>query len=432
MTIPIKKAFPFLAITLLGLYSCNESSIIGLDVQPESDKVSVLFNDTSTVQAFSVKEDSVKSDENSVNLIGSYIDPIFGYAEASLYTQILPKTASPDFGSTPVADSVVLQLAYTSIYYGKKDPQTFNVYEVTEKFSQAPAYYSNKSFSYSSTPLGTVTFTPDNTDSLTINNVKTPAHLRIKLSSVFANALLNGGSNLADSASFFNFLKGLYVQPSNSSQATGEGGIFAFNLLDPVSKLTLYYSNAADDSLSYDFVINSNCARVEHFTHNFSLASASLQAELSDSTLGQNAFYIQSMSGLKGKIKFPYLKNLLLNQNIIINKAEVVFKVDQSTLDTVQPPSRLVLVAIDSLGQEIELLDQLYNSTLEVYGGAYSNQQYTFNISRHIQFLLNGHKDYGFYLIPAGGAVTANRVVLGGPANPTYKMKLNLTYTKLN
>jgi hypothetical protein len=432
MTISLKKAFPVLAVILLGLYSCNESSIIGLDVQPDSDKVNVLFNDTSTIQAFSVKEDSVKSDENSVNLIVSYVDPIFGYAEASVYTQVLPKTASPDFGTSPVADSIVLQLAYTNAYYGKKDPQTFNVYEVTERFYLAPAYYSNKSFSYSPTPLGTITFTPNNTDSITINNVKTAPHLRIKLSAAFANNLLSGGANLADSTVFFNFLKGLYIQPSNPSQVTGEGGIFAFNLLDPVSKLTLYYSNAADDSLSYDFVINTNCARVGHFSHNYSSASAGLQAELSDSTLGQNSFYIQSMSGLKGKVKFPYLKNLLLNQNVIINKAEVVFKVDQFTLDTVDPSSRLVLLAIDSLGHEIATLDQLYNPTLEVYGGAYSNQQYTFNISRHIQFLLKGHKDYGFYLIAAGGAVTANRVVLGGPVNPLYKMKLNLTYTKLN
>src|SRR5690606_38174505 len=76
------------------------------------------------------------------------------------------------------------------------------------------------------------------------------------------------------------------------------------------------------------------------------------------------------------------------------------------------------------------------------YGGVYdkTNNQYVFNIARHVQAILNGERpNLGFRLVVASPdrALTLfrddffERVVLGGTASQSLKPSFHLTYSRI-
>ena len=82
---------------------------------PENSKIKVVWNDTTTVYAYSTVVDSIRSDEFVYNYLGSIVDPVFGSTIAGFYTEFLLSSISGEkdpFGPNPQLDSLVLQLAY--------------------------------------------------------------------------------------------------------------------------------------------------------------------------------------------------------------------------------------------------------------------------------------------------------------------------------
>ena len=124
----------------ISFTSCNESSVVGLDVQPSNDLLNVGFEDTTSINTRTVKGDSLITDETLISsgnvLIGKYIDPVFGTSIASIYTQLrLPTNiVATSFGTAPVCDSIIISLIYEGTAYGKKDKklQKLNVYQLSE------------------------------------------------------------------------------------------------------------------------------------------------------------------------------------------------------------------------------------------------------------------------------------------------------------
>ncbi len=99
------------------LITCNDDkNSLGLDVQPPNDKLNVFTVDTTAVIAYSQIVDSVKTDETSLTLLGSMVDPVFGSSTASFYTQFRLSQTAFDFGTTPFPDSLVLALDYEDFY----------------------------------------------------------------------------------------------------------------------------------------------------------------------------------------------------------------------------------------------------------------------------------------------------------------------------
>ena len=422
---------------IVFLSACNDPEIIGLDVQPQSDRINVTFSDTTSVIAYTVREDSLRTDETTYQLLGSYVDSVFGRSDAGIYAQVSPYSSSVDFGDTLGFDSLVLTLAYSG-FYGDTTPQTFHVYQLTETMHYDSIYYSNASFHYLSKPfhydpreLGSVTVTPSPNDSVLIDSVKRAPHLRININNTHLGDTLlawSGQSQLSSPDTFLNHFKGLYIK---ADKVTAAGGIFYFNLLAGLSKMTLYYHTASTDSLKYDFIFSPFYARISHFEHNYT--ATPVQAQLSDSTNGTDKVYVQSLAGVKTKIRFPHFMDYIKNGMIAINKAEVEITVADSSTSHWGPPAKLLLLGIDSVGNPLFLSDQYVGSSY--YGGDYnsSTRKYKFNIAHYLQNVLKGNsKDNGLYLAVSGGSIQANRAIIYGAASGTNKIKLNLFYTKPN
>ncbi|MFY9311607.1 MAG: DUF4270 domain-containing protein [Bacteroidia bacterium] len=451
--LPLRSSSGGAKLFLVGLVACmaalssckKETDVIGLDVQPPNDLIGADFQDTTTLVTRTVRADSLRTDESLIitgdAIIGTYMDPVFGKSSASLFTQLNLSALNPSFGTSPVVDSVVLSIAYNAAYYGKTQrvKQRVNVFEVLEDIKSENAYYSNND-TLALDPVDLANgyeLTPRPTDSVYVMNKKVKPHMRVPLDNAWAQNLIETGT-FSTKAGFQAAMKGIYITTQGTALSSEQGNMMYVKCGDESqSKVTIYYHNATADSLTYDFPLGS-VARFSHFAHTYSpsITNDMLEAQLNGTSLAQNStVFVQSMAGLRTKIEMPYLMNWLNAGKIAINKAELVIKVDNSDptymLDTFAAPAKLVIFGINDDGTSYVLPDA--NEGDNYMGGGYNatDKEYRFNIGRYLQQVLAGKKkNNGLYVLAANGAINANRVVLGGGTGP-YRMKLNVSYTKL-
>jgi len=435
-----KSIFLFLPIVLL-IFSCNKKpDTLGLDLV-DGNKGVIGFDTTFNVFAFSELDDSVQSNQTSLSLLGSMQTATFGRVDASFYTHIRLSQVYPDFGNNPLIDSAVFTMVYSGYYGNINTPQTVVIHKViNESILTDTTYYADASFEIGPAVLGSKTFTPNPNDTILIDSVASAPELRIPLSNTFGQELLNlDTSNYETSAKFIEYLKGLYVgiEPVSTE---GEGAILYFNLLSDRSNVTLYYRNNAEDSLSYVFLINDNCARVGNFSHDYSLSTDPVFLEEVINTqdpgstpgIGQEKLYLEGLGGIRTIIKFPGLSEWAENKNPLINEAKLVIT-SENNADQDTPPDKLILFKIKSANHnDIAFTADQSTFTDDYYGGGFNEDQgtYTFRLSLYIQSLLLGETDYGLVLYPNAKAVRANGLVFGGtnPIHPEH-LKLKLTYT---
>ena len=422
-------------IAIIAFQACKkEPDQVGIGIRPDEDVVTVLFHDTISIEAYSIPEDSIRTDETQVSLLGSYLDPVFGTTTATLFTQIRLSENGYDFGDNPVLDSVVLALQYFS-YYGDTNTSTQLVaYQLTESMYQDSVYYSDHLKEYDPTELANLTFYPRPKTRVAVGGDTVLAQLRIRLSEDFGNMILNApAAALLDNENWLEYFKGLALVPQ---KANSGGSILSFDLMNPNSNMIIYYSNDEQDSLDFNFVINDNCARFMNFDHyEFQEASPEFKSQVVDGNtgLGNEQLYLQPMAGVKVMVKFPHIKNLNSAGKVAVNEAKFVINDIDPADELFTSPSRLVVVGIDEEGDNFILPDQFQF----YYGGYYdtTNRQVVFRITRYIQSLLRDDtEDHGLHLMVASASLVANRQIINGPI-PTppvpfsKRLKLNLTYT---
>jgi hypothetical protein len=454
--VPAKFFLGIAALAAMCFFSCKKDSNLGLAVQPSADLLNSKVTDTTTVVAWTHKEDSLNTSGYLSNyVLGSYWDPTFGKVKASIYTQFVLPGSEINFDFAPgqdetklSCDSLVLSLSYSTTYYGDTtSAQTFTVYQMTNQIALNTAYKSDTAVQVYQVPLGSKTFYPKpHSRSVPIKGDTAGAQVRITLDKSLGQLILNqsGQAGLANNTNFLKMLNGLYIKPETNLSAAGKGAMLYLPMTDPFTKLTLYYKNynlTSPVDTSVGFEVNTNAARFERFDHDYTVAAPLVQAALVAAKQSihpaQQVVYVSSLSGLKTKLDFPYLKNWNKVGAISINKAELTLKVipDISSGYPVYPSiDKLTLVTLDSLGHEVLVPDYLEGT--DYFGGTYDpiNQQYVFHIDRYVQQILTGKQvNRGLYLIATNSDIAANRVVLGGGNNTAgYALKFRLSYTKLH
>lgn len=422
----------WMACVVLLSISCNKPDSVGLNLLPGEDAMNVEFFDTLTLQTSYKQEDSLRTDAhllyelkatNHQLMIGKYVDPVFGETSAELFTQVKPSAVFSNTNKT--YDSLFLNLAYISNYGDTSALQTFEVYELTDAMYDTASYYAFSNLNYS-TKVGEITFKVEDVKDSIVNTdtTKSAPRLRLRLDDVLGQKIFN--SDLSDPSKFKETVKGFCIKPAASSF----GSIINFDAKTTVSSMIMYFTDPATtgiDSLPfYMYSSDGSIARFSRFTHDYS--AFNFTNPLTDKA------YVQTMGGIKTKITIPYLNSLKEMGPIAINKAELIINVDPGTTTNLPAPDTLSLYAIDSVGQ-IQTLPDLTRSSV-LFGGGLANNQYRFNIAQFLQQILYEKRiDYGMYLrirVPVAFQ-TPNRVVLtGGNPASTLRMKLQITYTKLN
>lgn len=428
---------------------CKKESDVGIDIQPEEDLIGLYTTDTTTVVAFTVIEDSLRTDETPTAVLGRCSDQYFGTSVCGVYSQfVIPNNLTGiDFlpadcvGGGLVLDSCVLMLAYEFDFYGDTaiEPQTFSVYQMTDMLYKDSLYYSNQNKNYYQSAIGSLTFNPKPRTGVEAEGDTLAPHIRIPIDMNWANQVFaqSGGTNLDGNPNWLPYMNGLYITPTGS---TGQSLLY-FNMVDTLTGLRFYYHTSCGDTTDFTFVVNSSAAYYSRYTHDYSSADQQIRDQLLDSNNVASHVFVQSNSGLKTKIKFPYLKNWYdnLGYPAAINKAELVifgegdapYASDNFPLNT-----RMFLTSIDSLNREHLLLDMFESN--DYYGGSLNTttNTYKINIARYLQGILTGgEQDNGLFLKEIFGSENGRRSFIGSAtpmADPSKRMYLRLVYTRIN
>ncbi len=438
--------FLFLFAVAWMFSSCrNDETDIGLDLLPSNGSIYGTVADTFTVESWTIKADSTRTDSLSTNLLGAFNDPVFGKASARLYFQLQLPEVNLTFGSAPVLDSVVLILKYgLENSVGNRDHvQKLSVYRLSEDMKPQDAYYQNASFT-TSDKLGEFNGSFSTKDSvLAINGTDSTylaPQMRIRLDNAFGQELLQAsGSVFSSKDAFLNWLKGIAILPESGSLSAGQGAIVNVSLVNSISGLKVYY-NQGESKL---FSITAESDRVQGY--DFPQRSSELQNQLGMTSIPRTTSYVQSMAGAKAFIRIPHLMNLVADgRKTIVHEASITFYPVSGTISSDFPaPYRMLFYAADSVNQSNRVITDLADALLPPagwsgytnYGGFYNSSLggVTFRFNRHLQEMLDTYLEKGvdvnkgFTLtIPSDFPLSAYRMLIDNS-----KTKVRIVYNKL-
>jgi hypothetical protein len=437
---------------LLLFTSCKKDhNILGGDVQPQDDMLNAAFSDTTRLYLHTIDHKPTYTIPSEIKFLGSNQDPIFGRTDVGLYTNFLIPNSLTNisFGIDPqlVSSEIILAVPSLDFVGSYSTALSYSVFPVSSTLSTSTVYYtSNDSLYNKNSILGAYTGT------YSILNGKLV--LRIPIDANFAQSILSNIQYVMDNSTLSNTYKGFYISSEGSAlnPLSAQGVISKFDLNDATSGFYLYYQNGTPSATKenklakFDFTgsgsVKFNC--VKYKPVNGAHVLLNKQIVNGDTTAGEQTLFLKGLAGTKVKLYMPSLKSYADSFKVAVNRAEVVLNVDPSfTSPNGQyiPPASLALLALDSLGRENYVLDQLNVTDAQRYDGTYdaTNNRYVFNIARHVQAILNGtKKNYGFYIVVAEPSVLsaakrdnrAERVVIAGIQHNTLKPKLNLSYIK--
>ncbi len=408
---------------------CKDPIIEDTDLLTADDELN-LAKDSLNVKVFSFYEEKTAGNTSSTAVLGSMNDPAFGKTYGSFYTQLRLGSNNVTFGTNPVIDSAVLSFAYGSSYGSFKNGMTINVFEINQSILDSTTYYTSDAFSVNIPRIGQLIFDqPNVTDSVRTAFGNFAPHLRIPLTKTFAQHLLDTDTNILETpASFLSYFKGVYVT-TNTNYITD--AVLYLNLNSPLSRITLYYHNDTEDSLSFDIQVSGN--KVNHVDHEYA-GSPAAESINNPNPAGEEKIFLQGGIGTRGKILIQNLDSL--PKNIAINKAELIFT--QSSADTTfAAPLVLDLFRIDDAGA----IAQLEDDGLSHFGGVrvaetvdgITLNRYRFNIRKYFQRLVDGtYNNNGLYLQILSPHTNLERLVIANPsADEKQKVQLAITYTIL-
>src|SRR5450759_3263667 len=139
------RLFQFSLFTLVAvlLSSCQKQILKdGSDLLPNNDFVSIKSIDTLSVFAYTMYDDSVRTDLPSTSYLGQIYDPYFGTTNAGFVTQI--RLSNKWDGLPFTTDSMKLFLYLSGVKGGGSDViHTLNISEIDDEIYVNTPYYSS-------------------------------------------------------------------------------------------------------------------------------------------------------------------------------------------------------------------------------------------------------------------------------------------------
>lgn len=447
-----------LLISLFILGSCKKQGTVNLGID-DTNQLEGKLIDTSTIIINTVREDSAVTAQLTNTPLSYFKDPVLGTTEANIALELnLPSSTAYTLPKGTIAiDSAVLVLNYANGFYGDSITTRYkaNVYQLDERLYNAGSYTNNKKWKRKTTLVGTQSFLSRTHDSVSViqpirdkkdSTMKLGPQLRVPLNTGFVNSIFFGApaSVLASNLVFKNTVNGLYITLDKSQ--TGPGGTFKFNLDSAAVKV--YYRTTVGTDIDTMVVTLPGGLHAAEIIHNY--AGTPVAAELANTTTSGNTLYLQGLLGLRGKIKFPYLKNIVktVGSDVIVNRAELVVSAKPGTEFPYEPLRRLLLYKLDLANQRVSIQDNDGTDprAFSSYGGFYNStkKEYHFLVTAYVQDLMRGKTpDYDTFIGAADPTalgsqtdISANpkvdgRTVAGGTDGSAYRIKLNIIYTKI-
>lgn len=434
----IVRTAMLVGLLALVFASCKKTpDTIGSDLIDDNNYINVLKTDTMQIECHAYI-DSIGSKNVRFALLGAMNDPVFGSTEASFYTQFRFSSAGHLFGDNAVVDSLVLQLALSSLYGDTTTMHTVHVFELTDTLSSTEPYYCYSTLQSSNIDLANgYQFTPQlkNTNTIIGGDTITQPIVRIPLNNSLATTLIQLDSNsYSHPDNFKSLFKGLYITCEGVGQ---NGSICSINLTNnTLTRLQLYYHDAEtpENPQRYDYYITSTENYFNHFDHDYTLGSPEFTQQVlqGETALGQETAYVQAMGGIRTRIQFPNLTLWNDSANhIIINEAKLILPAP-SDIDTniFTAPQKLVLVGLND--STTFIIPDNYEGDA-YYGGSYdaTTKTVAFRISEYIERVILGRiPNVGLSLGIDGASYNPYRWIVNGPnASQGSRMRVEVTYS---
>ncbi|MBR77237.1 MAG: hypothetical protein CMD36_04875 [Flavobacteriales bacterium] len=397
--------FNYLILLIICLLSCSEPSVIGLEVQPDSEKITIRSNSSNLIDFDNESEESLINN-TSLNLLGELEDTYFLKNKASFITQILLAESNLILEEDLTVDSVILLYNYSDFYGDLDDISSINVRKIEQDIYSDTIYYSND-FSYND-----FSQLPNVAEDYYVSFDSLNPIVRIKINNDIGQQILDlGNTILSSNNDFLDYFKGFFV----SAQA--ENTILYLNPFATNSKFSIYYHDNLDSTNTLSFQLDGNAARINVF-----------EKEINNDILNDKEnIYIESMSGYKCKISFSNLDTLQkMLAGKVINQAVMSFEIDNSLMtNDIIPHSQLHLARLDSEGNIVDLTDYMIEGS-SFFGGRLENEMYNFNVTRYLHELLfdNAYTNH-LYLLDKSANSNANRSIIN------KEVELNIIYSDL-
>lgn len=421
--------------------SCKKEGDFNLGGTPGSN-VGVQFTDTVTLvnQTF-LLNDSLISAKPACLSFGAYSDPgVTGVTYAEAYSALTLNSSNVDYTGVTI-DSSNLYLYYDYAYGDTLSGQDIAVHQVTTQMDVSVPYQ---------TTTGFVTYDP--TVGGSKSGVKPIAiqknTMTIPLTNTFASTIL-GAADDRSNVDFNSNYYGIVIKSNNNSTGSVIRGSFSNTAQTITTRLIVYFKRgAAKDSAAFYLIQNTpSFNRVVTDRSSTPISSLAYNGDNITDAATNNKCYLQAGTGVVTKVTIPYLKNLATidGASVIINKAVLIAPIDETSNSQNYWPVRdigLLELNPDNTykyrnGQLAYVFGSVPNN-LGVYpavtasGIDITTTSYSFDITRYVQFLLNGHyANDGFILNPIFNAYYTNRVVLNSANASSRKMRLEIYYTKV-
>jgi len=456
-----------LLISLFIFASCEKSSTIGIEVNADS-ALKGEFSDTLSIRSQTVRDDVAETSVLNAYPLGFLNDPVFGKSEARLAMTMGMPNIEYNFGDSARLDSAVLVLPFGSEFYGDStSTYKIEVHELSTPLYTFDAFPSNREYAHETTLMGSRTgrLFPNTKvkvldiiagDADTIKTENPQLRIRLDASYITSHIMNMSKATLKSDYTFENSFKGLHIQV-NKENTSGKGAMMFLNLANSGAYVSLYYKRKGDvlpvDTVTSHFPLGSSVYRTAA-TVKQDYTGTVIESQLNQPNKQFQETYLQPLTGLRTRIRFPYLDKFKEKTGkIVINKAELVIDLAPgSDLNPFEAAPRLALYRYDIAEQRVGLPDSSPNTDARglqdptLFGGFFNpaTRQYTFVMTAYLQDLINGKtKDYGTFLAPIPSAnlivspslESAARAIINAqkknPASGEGSLKLNIYYTKV-
>lgn len=458
-----KRNITFFAVPLIILFlagACDKDMSVVLDNSQTGD-VGVALLDSFTANTATVQLDNLPTSSTGRLLIGKTSQEQTGSVKSTANFRLSMISYARDIPQEAEFDSIVMKIAKPGRTYIVGDTtkaQTFRVHRLTEDLElkkitggiqndALPIYvnrlalYSNQAFAYEPADIGSVTFNPY------MGKVDT---VRIRLSQSIGEELFNllksGDSKTASNENFHNYFKGLAIVPDDNNTTL------------------IQFTDTVDVKINYSYKGNDGTNKTGSKTLSIldkSYESSHIQYDRSETAFKaltpQNSVptsatagvtFIQSGTGVVAKISFPSLKEFLQDENISINKADLVVETAPTVLNSLFPYANTAsLFVADERGVPVSFINASYGNGIQVtpiIPGTQqgSNGKFVFNMVQYLQNvkLNDAYEGTSLYLtnndlmdvqkIHTSELFNSLNTTFLATVNGKPQIKLNILYTK--
>ena len=421
---------------IMFIVSCTQKYefTMGNDFIDSQTRLQVI--DTFKVDLSTVLLDSIPASSTKVALIGSHVDKFFGSVKCETYFDLAYQTF-PEIDEKAIYDSSVIVMVYSGYSYGDTLSQmSLNVHMLAENIEPYAngSLYNNSSFDYLPEVTGSASFYPSP------NSADTSLSIPVNtLGEELFNLIKEKDENLSSADWFSDYIKGFLITSGN----TNNKAVIGFVADKDNIFLRIYYHLEKEELIMKEITIEMGLESHQFNNVNYDPSGTPLddiktEKEIS-ANQSDNKGYMQGMTGLMSKMRFPTLQSILAVQRWKILRAELIIRPGESSYSDLDLSGKMYLYETDRknrINWNYYLMDDKGNALIPIYefDELYAEEaRYTFDITNFLNAeFADAYFDYdhGLLLGFEYGKFRSSldRLLIEGK-NPPVKLKIYfLTY----